>query len=166
MKWLDIAIIYHISNSSQVSPIQFVPKKESMIVVKNNKNELIPTRTITCWRICTSYRKLNKATGKDHFPLLFIVQCQINWQGMSTITSSMAILDIIKQHKTTFTCPYCTFSFRRMQFGLCNGPSTFQRSIMSIFSNMVKRMIEVFIDDFFVVGNSFNTFLDNLMLVL
>ena len=56
------------------SPIQVVPKKDIMTIVKNENNELILTRTITCWRICIDYRKLNKATRKDHLPLPFIDQ--------------------------------------------------------------------------------------------
>ena len=58
------------------------------------------------------------------------------------------------QEKTTFTCPYGTFAFKRMPFGLCNAPSTFHRCIMSIFSDMVEDTIEVFMDDFSVVGDS------------
>jgi len=61
-----------VSHSEWVSPVQVVPKKGGMIVVKNKKNELIPQRTVTGWRMCTDYQKLNKATKKDHFPLPFI----------------------------------------------------------------------------------------------
>ena len=57
------------------------------------------------------------------------------------------------QEKTTFTCTYGTFTFRRMTFGLCNAPTTFQRCIMLIFSDMVEDTIEVFMDDFSVVGD-------------
>ena len=74
LKWLNAGFIYAISDSSWVSPAQVVPKKGGMTVVKNEKNELIPTRTVTGWRICIDYRKLNKATRKDHFPLPFIDQ--------------------------------------------------------------------------------------------
>ncbi|XP_039144038.1 uncharacterized protein LOC120281228 [Dioscorea cayenensis subsp. rotundata] len=70
------------------------------------------------------------------------------------------------QEKTTFTCPYGTFAFRRMPFGLCNAPGTFQRCMMAIFSDMVEHIIEVFMDDFSVVGSSFDNCLDNLQLVL
>lgn len=57
-----------------MSPIQCVSKKGGIIVVPNEMNELIPTRTVTEWRVCMDYRKLNKATRKDHFPLPFIDQ--------------------------------------------------------------------------------------------
>jgi hypothetical protein len=59
-------------HSEWVSPVQVVPKKEGMTVVKNDKNELIPQRTITGWQMCIDYRKLNKAIKKYHFPLPFI----------------------------------------------------------------------------------------------
>ena len=74
LKWLDVGIIYPIASSSWVSPVQCVPKKGGTTVVKNEKNELIPTRTVTGWRICMDYRQLNLANKKDHFPLPFIDQ--------------------------------------------------------------------------------------------
>ena len=74
IKLLDAGVIYPISDSSWVSPVQVVPKKGGMTVVPNEKNELIPMRTVTGWRVCIDYRKLNDATRKDHFPLPFIDQ--------------------------------------------------------------------------------------------
>lgn len=70
------------------------------------------------------------------------------------------------QEKITFTCPYGMFAFRRMSFGLCNAPTTFQRCMMAIFSDMVEHNLEVFIDDFSVFGDNFDLCLDNLILVL
>nr|GFC63112.1 DNA-directed DNA polymerase [Tanacetum cinerariifolium] len=55
-----------------VSPIHCVPKKGGMTVIKNDENELVPTRLVTGWRVCIDYRKLNEATRKDHFPLPFM----------------------------------------------------------------------------------------------
>nr|GEU61104.1 reverse transcriptase domain-containing protein [Tanacetum cinerariifolium] len=75
------------------------------------------------------------------------------------------IYDVIKkedQEKTTFTCPYGTFSYRRMPFGLCSAPCTFQMCMMAIFHDMIKKTIEVFMDDFFVFGNSFQSCLSHL----
>ncbi|GJW05461.1 reverse transcriptase domain-containing protein [Tanacetum coccineum] len=66
------------------------------------------------------------------------------------------------QEKTTFTCPYGTFAYRRMPFGLCNAPATFQRCMMAIFHEMVEDFMEVFMDDFSVFGNSFDQCLNNL----
>jgi hypothetical protein len=65
-------VIYPISDSEWVSPVQVVPKKGGMTIVHNEKNELIPQRTVTSWRMCIYYWKLNKATRKDHFPLSLI----------------------------------------------------------------------------------------------
>ncbi|KAL5552880.1 hypothetical protein UlMin_040281 [Ulmus minor] len=163
IKWLDAGIIYPISDSSWVSPVQCVPKKGGMTVVQNENNELIPTRVVTGWRICMDYRKLNKSTRKDHFPLPFLDQmldrlagkhyyCFLDgYSGYNQI--AIAPND---QHKTTFTCPYGTFAFRRMPFGLCNAPATFQRCMMAIFTDMVEQFVEVFMDDFSVFGDSFD----------
>ena len=70
------------------------------------------------------------------------------------------------QEKTTFTCPFGTFAYRRMPFGLCNAPATFQRCMLSIFSDMVERFLEVFMDDFSVFGDLFDDCLSNLKKVL
>ncbi|KAL4368692.1 hypothetical protein GQ457_05G026020 [Hibiscus cannabinus] len=173
LKWLDASIIYPISDSEWVSPVQCVPKKEGITVISNEKNELIPTRTVTGWRVCMDYRKLNKATRKDHFPLPFIDQmldrlagkqfyCFLDgYSGYNQI--SIAPED---QSKTTFTCPYGTFSFRRMPFGLCNAPATFQHCMTAIFSNLNEDCLEIFMDDFSTFGNNFDNCLSNLEKVL
>jgi hypothetical protein len=72
LKLLHAGIIYPVPYNEWVSPVQVVPKKEGMTIVKNEKNELIPQRTITGWRMCIDYQKLNKAKKKDHFSLPFI----------------------------------------------------------------------------------------------
>ncbi|CAN6579222.1 unnamed protein product [Malus baccata var. baccata] len=74
MKLLDAGIIYPISDSKWVSPTQVVPKKTGITVVKNDNNELVPTRMTTGWLMCVDYRKPNNSTRKDHFPLPFIDQ--------------------------------------------------------------------------------------------
>ncbi|KAM1362812.1 hypothetical protein ACFX2H_027589 [Malus domestica] len=74
IKLLDCGVIYPISDSRWVSPIQVVPKKSGVPVVKNEEKELVPTRIQTGWRVCIDYRKLNATTRKDHFPLPFIDQ--------------------------------------------------------------------------------------------
>jgi hypothetical protein len=72
LKSLKAGVIYPVSNSEWVCPVHVVPKKGGMIVIHNEKNQLIPRRTITGWRMCIDYQKLNKATQKDQFPLPFI----------------------------------------------------------------------------------------------
>ena len=115
---------------------------------------------------------MNTATRKDHFPLPFIDQildrlaghshlCFLGYSGYNQI--SIAPED---QEKTTFTCPYGTFAFRRMQFGLCNALATFQRCMMSMFSDLEKEIMEIFMDDFTVYGSSFEHCLKNLGTVL
>ena len=74
LKWLNSGFIYAISDSPWVSPVHVVPKKGRFTVIRNEKNELIPTRTVTGWRVCIDYRKLNTTIRKDHFPLPFIDQ--------------------------------------------------------------------------------------------
>ena len=70
------------------------------------------------------------------------------------------------QEKTTFTCPFGTFAFKRMPFGLCNAPATLQRCMMSIFSDLAEEVMEIFMDDFTVYGSSFENCLHNLGTVL
>ncbi|GKA87133.1 reverse transcriptase domain-containing protein [Tanacetum coccineum] len=148
-------------------------KKGGTTVIANKDKELIPTRTVTGWRVCIDYKKLNDATRKDHFPLPFIDQmlerlssneyyCFLDgFSGYFQIP--LAPED---QEKTTFTCPYGMFSYRRMTFGLCNAPATFQRCMTAIFHDMCKDFMEVFMDDFSVFGNSFGTCLNNLSKML
>ena len=70
------------------------------------------------------------------------------------------------QEKTTFTCPYGTFAFRRMSFGLCNALTPFERCMMSMFSDLVEEAMEIFMHDFSVYGSSFENCLENLETVL
>ena len=173
LKWLNAGFIYAISDSSWVSPVHVVPKKGRFTVIRNEENEIIPTRIVTGWRVCIDYRKLNTATRKDHFPLPFIDQmldrlaghphiCFLDgYSGYNQI--SIAPED---QEKTTFTCPFGTFAFRRMPFGLCNAHTTFQRCMMSIFSDLAEEVMEIFMDDFTEYGSGFENCLHNLGTVL
>ena len=72
LKLLNVGFIYAILDSSWVSPVHVVPKKGGFTVIINEKNELIPARTVAGWRVCIDYRKLNTTTRNDHYPLPFI----------------------------------------------------------------------------------------------
>ena len=144
-----------------------------MTVVKNEKNELISQRTITGWWMCIDCRKLNKGTKKDHFSLPFIDEmlerlanhsffCFLD--GYSGYHQILIHLD--NQSKTTFTCPYATYAYCRMFFGLCHALASFQRCMMSIFSDMIKEIMKVFMDDFSIYEKSFDDCLENLDKVL
>lgn len=173
LKLLDAGIIYPISDSSWVSPVHVVPKKGGMTVVANEKYELIPTRTVTGWRMCIDYRRLNTATSKDHFPLPFMNQMIERLDGQSFycfldgyLGYNQITVSPEDQEKTAFTCPFGVFAYRRMSFGLCNASATFLRCMLSIFSYMIEKNIEVFMDDFSVFGKSFDQCLFHLDVVL
>ncbi|GJT79063.1 reverse transcriptase domain-containing protein [Tanacetum coccineum] len=126
-------------------------------MVLNDNNELIPSCTVTGWRVCIDYRKLNDVTRKDYFPLPFIDHMLERLSGNEYYCfldgfSGFFQIPIAPedQKKTTFTCPYRTFAYRRMPFGLCNALATFQRCMMAIFHDMVEDFMEVFMDNFSV----------------
>nr|GEU39515.1 reverse transcriptase domain-containing protein [Tanacetum cinerariifolium] len=169
IKLLKAGLIYPISDSPWVSMVHCVPKKGVFIVVKNEDNELIPTRLVTGWRVCIDYRKLNEATQKDHFPLPFMDQMLERLTGnqyycfLEGFSGYFQIpIDPKDQEKTTFTFLYEMFAYRRMPVGLCNAPGTFQRCMMAIFHDMIEKTMEVFMDDFSVFGNSFQSCLSHL----
>nr|GFA47143.1 reverse transcriptase domain-containing protein [Tanacetum cinerariifolium] len=138
-------------------------------IVNNEENELIPTRLVTGWRVCIDYQKLNEATRKDHFPLPFMDQMLERLAGNEYYCFLDGFFGYFQipinprdQEKTTFTCLYGMFAYRRMPFDLCNAPGTFQRCMLAIFHDMVEKTMEVFMDDFSVFGNSFETCLSRL----
>jgi len=163
LKLLKAGIIYSISDSAWVLLVHVVPKKRGMIVIKNENNELLPPRTVTSWHMHTDYRKLKKATRKDHFSLPFIDQmlerlakntyfCYLDgYSGFFQI-----LIYPNDQEKTTFTCPYGTYAYKRMAFGLCNAPLTFQCCMMAIFSDFIEDIMEVFMDDFSVYSATYD----------
>nr|GEV62639.1 DNA-directed DNA polymerase [Tanacetum cinerariifolium] len=140
IKLLDAGMIYPISDRPWVSPIHCVPKKGGMTVVANENNELIPTRLV-----------IERLARNEFYCFLdgFLRYFQI-------------LIDPQDQEKKTFTCPYGTFAYRGMPFGLCNAPGTFQRCMMAIFHDMIEKTMEVFMDDFLVFGDSFSSCLSNL----
>ncbi|RVW74371.1 Retrovirus-related Pol polyprotein from transposon 297 [Vitis vinifera] len=124
--------LLEVLKSPWVSPTQVVPKKSGITVVQNEKGEEIATR-------------LTSGAGESLWPsfLLFLGRDSGYFQ---------IEIDVEDQEKTTFTCPFGTYAYRRMPFGLCNAPTTFQRCMLSIFSDMVERIMEVFMDDITVYG--------------
>nr|GEU51666.1 hypothetical protein [Tanacetum cinerariifolium] len=135
LKLLDAGLIYPIYDSPWVRPVHCVPKKGGFTIVENEENELISTRLVTGWRVCIDHHKLNKTTRKDHFPLPFMDQ----------------MLERLARNEY-----YCFLD------GLCNAPGTFQRYMMAIFHDMIKKTMKMFMDDFLVFGNSFQTCLSHL----
>ncbi|XP_021621438.1 uncharacterized protein LOC110621463 [Manihot esculenta] len=173
VKLLNAEVIYLISDSQWVSPIHVVPKKTGITIVQNSEGELVPTRVQNGWRVCMDYKKLNAAIRKNHFSLPFIDQMlerltsKSHYCYMDGYSGFYQIPIAPKdQEKTIFTCPFGTFSFRRMLFSLYNVPATFQRCMMSIFSDYMEKLIEVFMDDFTVYSNSFDECLANMEKIL
>ena len=133
----------------------------------------MPTRLTTSWRVCINYRRLNEVTRKDHFPLPFMDQLLERISGHPFYCFLDGYLGYFQieisakdQEKTTFTCPFGTYAYRRMPFGLCNALATFQRYKLNFFSDFVERIMEVYMDDVTVYGGSFEECLINLETVL
>ena len=141
--------------------MQVVPKKSGIMVVQNDKGEEVSTGLTSGWKVCIDYKKLN--ARKDHFPLPFIdqvlerVSSHPFYYFLDGYSGYFQIEIVVEdQEKTTFTCPFETYAYRRMPFGLCNAPTTFQRCMLSIFSDMVERIMEVFMDDITIYGSTFD----------
>ncbi|RVW85822.1 Retrovirus-related Pol polyprotein from transposon 297 [Vitis vinifera] len=143
LKLLQAGIIYPISDSPWVSPTQVVPKKSGITVVQNEKEKKL------------LHASLQRVSGHPFYCFLD------GYSGYFQIE-----IDVEDQEKTTFTCPFGTYAYRRMPFGLCNAPATFQRCMLSIFSDMVERIMEVFMDDITIYGGTFEECLVNLEAVL
>nr|GEY18947.1 reverse transcriptase domain-containing protein [Tanacetum cinerariifolium] len=140
----------------------FLPVIISSWLSKEKKNKLVS-------RVCIDYHKLNEAIAKDHFPLPFRDQMLERLAGnkyfcfLDGFSGYFQIpIDPNDQEKTTFTCTFGTRAYRRMPFGLCNAPATFQRCMVAIFHDMIKESVEVFMVDFSVFEKSFETCLNNL----
>ncbi|RVW22732.1 Retrovirus-related Pol polyprotein from transposon 297 [Vitis vinifera] len=162
-----------VMNSPWASPTQVVPKNSGITVVQNESGEEVATRLTSGWRVCIDYRKLNAMTRNDHFPLPFIDQVLERVSGhpfycfLDGYSGYFQIeIDVEGQEKTTFICPFGTYAYRRMPFGLCNTLATFQRCMLSILSDMVERIMEVFMDDITIYGSTFEECLVNLEAVL
>ena len=128
---------------------------------------------MTGWRVCIDYRKLNTTTINDHYLLPVINQMLDRLAGHPQFCFldgyseyNHIVIAPEDQEKTTFTGPYDTCAFKRMPFGLCNAPATFQSCMMSIFFYLVDKGMEIFMDDFSVYGSSFENCLENLEMVI
>ena len=173
LQLLQAGIIYPISDSPWVSPTQVVPKKSGVTTVQNEKGEDVPTHLTTGWRVCIDYRRLNEVTRKDYFPLPIIDQLLERIFGhpfycfldgyFGYFQIEIATED---QEKTTFICPFGTYAYKRKPFSLCNAPATFQRCMLRIFRDLVERIMDVYIDDITLYGDTFKEYLTNLETVL
>jgi hypothetical protein len=173
LKLLDAGIIYPIADSRWVSPVNCVPKTGGITVVPDENNELVPQSVVVGYRMCIDFRKVNKVTNKDHYPLPFIHQmlerlskkshfCFLDgYSGFSQIAVKKQ-----DQEKTTFTCPYGTYACRSMPFGLCNAHAMFQICLSAMFHGFCEEIVEVFMDNFSVYGTSFDNCLHTLDEVL
>ena len=123
--------------------------------------------------VCIDYRRLNAVTRKYHFPLPFfdhLLERVSRHPYYCFLDGYSGYFQIViapeDKKKTTFICQFGTYAYRRMPFGLCNAPATFQRCMLSIFSDMVEHIMEVYRDDITVDGGDFEECLTNLEAVL
>ncbi|KAK1644404.1 hypothetical protein QYE76_062209, partial [Lolium multiflorum] len=143
LRLLEAGIIYPIADSRWVSPVHCVPKKGGMTVVPNDNDELIPQRVVVGYRMCIDFRKVNKVTKKDHYPLPFIDQM---------------LERLSKNTHFCFLDGYSGFSQIVLKLKI-------KRKPLSLVP-MELMLIDVFMDDFSVYGNSFDSCLRNLDKVL
>nr|GEU52490.1 reverse transcriptase domain-containing protein [Tanacetum cinerariifolium] len=149
LKLIDAGLIYSISNSPWVSPVRCVSKKGGFTIVENEENELIPTHLVIGWRVYIDYCKLNEATRKDHFPLPLMDQMLKRlarneyYYFLDGFSGYFQMhIDLKDQENTTVTSPYGTFAYRRMPFGLCNAPGTFQRNSFQTCLSHLEKMLK------------------------
>ena len=122
---------------------------------------------------CVDFRELNKATLRDYFPLPFIDQVLDTLSGKKYFSFldgysgyNQIQITLEDQDKTTFTCPWGTFAYRVLPFGLCNALATFQRVVLGIFSDLIQDCVEIYIDDFTTYRDEYYQALYNLEKVL
>jgi hypothetical protein len=147
LKLLDTGIIYPIADSRWLSHVHCVPKKGGITVVPNENNELIPQRVVVGYRMCINFRKVNKVTKKDHYPLSFIDQMLERLSKKTLFCfldgySGFSQIDVKKQdqEKTTFTCPYGTYAYRRMLLVCAMLLLRFKDACLLFFIDFVKKL--------------------------
>jgi hypothetical protein len=150
-KLLNVNFIYPIYDSQWVSPLVIVPKKNSK------------------WHVFIYYHELNKFTLKYHFPLPFIDQVLDTLARKKYVSFLNGFngynqfqISLEDKDETTFTCPCGTYAYKVLPFSLYNAPTTFQRVVLGIFSDMTHDCVEVYMDDFIVYGNYFEEAIENL----
>nr|GEW80780.1 reverse transcriptase domain-containing protein [Tanacetum cinerariifolium] len=167
----DIRLLEKFLNKDPSSPLpsKYIKTKE----LKSVKSSIDEPLELELKDLPSRLEKLNEATQKDHFLLPFMDQMLERLAGnvyycfLDGFSGYFQILiDLQDQEKTTFTYPYGTFAYRRMPFGLCNAPGTFQRCMVAIFHDMIEETMEVFMDDFLVFGDSFSSCLSHLDKIL
>ena len=142
------------SSSSYAAPIVLVRKKSGEL------------------RMCVDYRRLNSITRRDMFPLPRIDEC-LDAIGGASLFSTLDLASGYHQvamaeedmQKTAFTCPYGLYEFRRMPFGLCNAPATFQRLMQTSMHDFIFKILLCYLDDLLVFASSFDKHIENLELV-
>ncbi|GJX91096.1 reverse transcriptase domain-containing protein [Tanacetum coccineum] len=165
----DLLTLERLLNSDPSSTLPPEERKlEELKTVEPSSDEL-PEFELKAPSIVCPRKVLNDATRKDHFPLPFMDQMLERLAGNEYYCFLDGFLGYFQipiypkdQEKTTFTCPYGTFAYRRMPFGLCNAPGTLQRCMMVIFHDMIKETLEVFMDDLSVFEDSFSSCLSHL----
>ena len=122
-------------------------------------------------RYCIDYRCLNSKTKKDLFPLPSISQCMDQLSGnqyFSTLDMASGYwqieIDEKDRHKTAFITKFGLFEHKRMAFGLCNAPATFQRVIQFVLRGLTWDKVLAYIDDVIILGKDFEDHLKNLQL--
>ncbi|XP_072084586.1 uncharacterized protein [Arachis hypogaea] len=165
----DFSKVAKLLSNLLVSNVPFVFDNECMLAFEELKSKLSSAPIIAppCWDLPfklmwdASDFAVGAVLGQRKDKSVHVIYYANGYLGYNQI-----VVDPKDQEKTSFTCPYGVFAYRRMPFGLCNAPATFQRCMLSIFSDMIERFIEVFMDDIYVFGNSYSNCLHHLALVL
>nr|GEY15232.1 reverse transcriptase domain-containing protein [Tanacetum cinerariifolium] len=166
----DILLLEEFLNDDPSSPP--LPPRELKVVEPKNEKYSIDKPPVVELKDLPPHLEYAFLEGDDKLPVIIAKDLKDE--------EKTALIKVLKSHKqalawklsdikdpqdrekTTFMCPYGTFAYRRMPFGLCNAQGTFQRCMMAIFYDMIKKKMEVFMDYFLVFGNSFRTCLSHL----